>query len=418
MNKFWIVLAHTFVSKLKTKTFIISTIVTGLLVAILINITAIVGLFDTESKPAAQQVAVVDESQEIYEALEQWQSSLDENQLQLAQVESEKVARELLDDQTVEAVLVVDMDGNGLIQAQFKTLQLGTTPNHLLIEQGLSHVQTQFMATSLGLAGEEVSLLNQPPQLERIAVSEGARSEEELIQSTILVYILLFAIYFAVLLFGNMVAMEVAKEKSSRVMEILISSVHPVWQLFGKILGVALLGLAQFGLFIGIGVLSFYLGSQRIELGFVQVNFSDIPATTIIFAIVFFLLGYLFYSTIAAMLGSLVSRVEELNAILTPLTILIVMGFLLAMLGLYQPDALFVVISSYIPIFTPMLMFLRVGVGNPAAWEVALGCGILVASIIITAIYAARVYKGGVLMYGPQAKIRDILKAIKMGKGS
>lgn len=286
------------------------------------------------------------------------------------------------------------------------------------IRQAIDHTQFQIMASTLGLTESEAQQLFQPADFQRISLDEGARSEEEIMQSTALVYIMLFVIYFTVLIYGNMVAMEVAKEKSSRVMEILISSVNPIYQMFGKILGISLLGILQIAIFISIGVVSVLLGAETMGYGFLSIDLSELPFSTVFAAVIFFILGYLFYATIAAMLGSLISRVEELNTILLPMTLMIVAAFMIAMFGLTQPNATFVVITSFIPLFIPMIMFLRVGVGDPALWEVLLGSGLLVASIILVAFLAARVYKGGVLMYGKEAKLKDITKAISIHKNT
>src|SRR5699024_952245 len=133
-----------------------------------------------------------------------------------------------------------------------------------------------------------------------------------------------------------------------------------------------------------------------------------------IYAVVFFLLGYLLYATLAAMLGSLVSRVEDVQQLILPMTFLIMIAFFIAMFGLNMPESKLVVISSYIPFFSPMLMFLRVGMVDVPVWEVALSIGILVASIIVLAILGAKVYKGGVLMYGRTSSLKDLKKAMAL----
>ena len=96
-------------------------------------------------------------------------------------------------------------------------------------------------------------------------------------------------------------------------------------------------------------------------------GFQNIPASTIIYAVIFFILGYFLYATLAAFLGSLVSRIEDVQQMITPMTMLVVAGFMIAMFGLNQPDTTFITITSYIPFFTPMLMFMRVGMLNLAS---------------------------------------------------
>ncbi len=145
-------------------------------------------------------------------------------------------------------------------------------------------------------------------------------------------------------------------------------------------------------------------------------GFDDIPLPTIIYAVIFFFLGYFLYATLAAFLGSLVSRIEDVQQMITPMTLLVVAGFMIAMFGLGTPDSPFITITSYIPFFTPMIMFLRVGMLTIPVWEAVLGISILVATIAILAIFGARVYRGGVLMYGKSNSFKDIKKALQLTK--
>src|SRR5690625_5133199 len=116
------------------------------------------------------------------------------------------------------------------------------------------------------------------------------------------------------------------------------------------------------------------------------------------------------------MLGSLVSRVEDVQQLIMPMVFLVIIAFFIAMFGLSVPDSKFVTISSYIPFFTPMVMFLRVGMLNIPAWEIVLAIGLLVVSIILLGILGARVYKGGVLMYSRSSLFKDFRKAMALSK--
>lgn len=135
-----------------------------------------------------------------------------------------------------------------------------------------------------------------------------------------------------------------------------------------------------------------------------------------IYAIVFFLLGYFLYATLAAMLGSLVSRIEDVNQLIMPMTMLIVIAFVIAMTGLGMPESTLITVTSYIPFFTPMIMFLRIGMLNIPFWEIGLSIGIMIVTIALFAALAARVYKGGVLMYGKSGSLKDFKRAINLSK--
>jgi ABC-2 type transport system permease protein len=135
-----------------------------------------------------------------------------------------------------------------------------------------------------------------------------------------------------------------------------------------------------------------------------------------IYAVVFFLLGYFLYATLAALLGSLVSRTEDVQQLLLPMTFIIIIASFIAFTGLGNPEATYVQYASYFPFFTPLVMFLRVGMLELPFWEPVLGISILLITIFILGWFGSRVYRGGVLMYGASQSLKDIKKAIQLGK--
>lgn len=413
MNKFWVVFSHTFVSNVKTKSFLISTIITGLMVLVIFNLPNIISLFDHND---ATPIGVVDQSGHVYADVDAQLKVFSTNKYELQAYSSEEGARSALNDGRIDAYIVIDQAADGTIIGSFKAPKINDTTIISTLEQALNQVQFRTIAGNIGLTGEQTLQLFKTVTLDRVPLNENAKSEEELIQSVVLVYILLFAIYFSVMMFGNMVAMEVAKEKSSRVMEILISSVNPIAQLFGKILGTAFLGIFQLAVFISIGFISMQFGSKTVNLGNMMIDFSTIPIATVIYAVIFFILGYLLFATLAAMLGSIVSRIEELQQVLMPMTLLIVVAFILAMTGLSTPDAGYIKVTSFVPFFAPMIMFLRIGTSDPATWEILVSIGLLIGMIIVMAFFAAKVYRGGVLMYGKSASFKDIKRAMDVHK--
>lgn len=400
LNKFWIVLFHTYSSRLKTKSFIITTLIAALLLVGVTNLQTIINVFNNDS---ANKVAVIDKSDELYQPLEaQLNNTADDLKLVDYQ-KSEDEAKQAVKEGNFEGYLVLEKSNEGIPQATYKANKISGQEIPGKMQKALQQVKVAVATKQLGLNQQEIAEVYAPVSFQKVALQEGAKTETELNQARALVYALLFLLYFSVLFYGSMIAMEVATEKSSRVMEILISSVSPVKQMFGKILGVALLGITQYAFLIGVGYLSFkFFMSGDMELGAIatMLDVGAIPAGTLVYAAVFFILGYLLYATLLAMLGSLVNRVEEANQMMTPVIMLIVVAFMIAMSGLANPDASFVQITSFIPFFSPMIMFLRVGMGAVPFWEVFLSIGLLVATIILFIYIGARVYRGGVLMYG------------------
>ncbi|WP_010283536.1 ABC transporter permease [Bacillus timonensis] len=414
MNKFWIILFHTYVSKLKTKSFIITTLITALLIVGLANIQSIIEKFD---KDETSHVAVLTESDGLYQAYEQAFIAMSSDIVLEKIGGTEEQAQEQVKAEELDGYLILTETPEGLPQGVYKAPSITDSEITGQLEQALQQLKVTIATTKAGLSADQINELYAPVQFDSVALEENAKSEEELNQARGLVYVLLFVIYFAVIMYANMIAMEVATEKSSRVMEILISSVSPIKQMFGKILGIALLSLTQFGVILAIGYASLKQSMSGMEGGFFEVfGFGDLPVSTFVYAGIFFILGYFLFATLAAFLGSLVSRIEDVQQMITPMTLLIVAAFMIAMFGLTKPESTVITITSYIPFFAPMIMFLRVGMLTLPTWEIALSIGILILTITLLAIFGARVYRGGVLMYGKSSSFKDIKKALQLTK--
>ncbi|WP_053361798.1 ABC transporter permease [Bacillus sp. FJAT-27251] len=415
MNNFFIILFHTYLSKLKTKSFLVTTVLTALILIALTNIPRIIDFFEKGGE--AEKIAVIDESGQLFAPLEQQMLAGDTDVELVEFTGSVGEAEEKVEAGDYSGLLQLRMTGENLPAASFKSMSMADSSLVSEIEGSLQQLKTMMASASLNLSPEQLADLYEPVEFERSALAEDAKTEEELSQARGLVYVLLFIIYFSVIMYASMIATEVATEKSSRVMEILISSVSPIKQMFAKILGIGLLSLTQLAVFLIVGYFSVKTNVESMEGGFFEFfGFSNIPGATIAYAVIFFLLGYFLYATLAAFLGSLVSRIEDVQQMITPMTLLVVAGFMIAMFGLGQPEAPFITITSFIPFFTPMIMFLRVGMLNIPLWETSLAIAILTGTIILLAAFGARVYRGGVLMYGKSNSFKDIKTALQLTK--
>ncbi|XXC21517.1 ABC transporter permease [Bacillus subtilis] len=418
MNKFWIMLSHTYKNKIMAKSFIISTVITVLLVLVVTNLESIISLFQGDD--AKEKIAVVDETNELYPVFSKQLKAVDTDgdlDVKLSKQSEDEVTKQVKDE-SLDGMLIIKRDEKGTISGTYKALTISDESTYQTLQQALTQTKTAVGTAELGVSQETISSLYAPVTVGQKALKEGAKSEEELGQTVGLVYIMLFVIYFSVIMYASMIAMEVATEKSSRVMEILISSMPPIQQMFAKLLGIGLVGITQLAIIIGAGSLSLKLNEKSETASSVGgfLNLTDVSATTVIYAVIFFLLGYFLYATLAAFLGSVVSRIEDVQQTITPMTLLVVAGFMLAMFGLNVPDAGFITVTSFIPFFTPMIMFLRVGMLDIPFWQAAVGIGITLLTIVILAVIGARIYKGGVLIYGNSSAFKAIKQALRLAK--
>lgn len=421
MRKYWTIVGHTFSKHAGNKSFYISTAITILFIVGLINVDAIMSWFQEDDE--SRVVIVIDDSElELYDQLNE-QLTLQGSEMTSEPFNgSESDAIEAVKEGTFDGYLHLGMTPDGLPEG---TLHVGNSDDFDLpkdMAQALQAVKEIMALERFGVPAEEQVSISEPVAFQTEMVEEGdGKTEEAHHQTRWLVYALLFVLYFSVMMYGNMIAMEVATEKSSRVMELLISSVSPVTQMFAKITGIALLGLFQFGLLGGASALSVWYrisqsGGEEMSGIIGALGLEHVPLSTMVYVIVFFLLGYLLYATLSATLGCLVSRLEDVNQAVMPVSYLMIMAFLIAMFGLSSPESLIITVTSFIPPFTPMIMFIRVGMTDVAVWQVTLSLLLLIGFIIVCAIFGARVYRGGVMLYGKSGSWKDFRKALVMSK--
>lgn len=414
MNKFWIILSHTYLNKIKSKTFIITTALMLLFVVAAVNFQTIADFFSDNSK---DKIAVIDETDSLFAPLKESVENANEKMELVAYNESESAGKQAVEDEEYVALVTLSLNTEGFPQAVYYANEITDAEEQYALQEPLQQLKVSMAIEQAGFDQESVAEINQPVDFETVALDEGAKTMEEMFQAQGIVYVMVFLMYMVVIMYGSMIATDVATEKSSRVMEILISSASPVAHMFAKILGIALVGLTQIGLLIGLGAVMISMKKDELAGGLLDgFGFLDAPVSLIIYGVVFFLLGYLLYATLAAMFGSLVSRTEDANQAVTPLILLLVVAFLIAMTGLTSPQTTVVTVSSFIPFFSPMVMLLRVGMLNVPVWEVALSIGLLIGTIIILGLIGARVYKGGVLMYGGTNPLKNIKKALMLSK--
>ncbi|SDH60502.1 ABC-2 type transport system permease protein [Planococcus glaciei] len=414
MHSFWIIFKQAFMTKAKTKSFIITTVIVAAAFFLMANLPNIIEAFQG-SEEEENVLHVMDESGDLTEALQQQLKAAGSDIQAMPTDLTEEELKEGITDGSIEAYLVLEQ--NEQLSARYVSESANEMNSGADIEQAVQSLQTALTAETMGLDAAEVSQLFLPAAFEREAVSESSKSQEELSQARGLVYILIMLIYIAVIYYPNMIAMEVANEKSSRVMEILISSVSPVKHMFAKIAGIGTLGILQMLVFGLSGYVAIKTaGTDLSEGAFSVFGFSDVKISTFLFAVLFFLLGYFLYAVLAALLGSLVSRTEDVQQLMLPMMFLIIIASFIAFSGIGVPEAGFVTVSSFIPFFAPLVMFLRVGMLDIPLWEPLLSIAIMLATIGILGWFGARVYRGGVLMYGSSQSLKDIRKAIRLGE--
>ena len=226
-------------------------------------------------------------------------------------------------------------------------------------------------------------------------------------------YIMIFALYMVILLYGQMVATNVATEKSSRAMELLVTSANPTSMMFGKVLASCLAGFAQLVLVFGSAILLYNINKEQLANPLIASIF-DIPLGLFAYMIVFFILGFLIYAFMFGAIGSTASKLEDINTSVMPITYLFIIAFMVVMFSMTSGniDNTLMRICSFVPFTSPMAMFTRIAMSTVAWYEIAASIVILIGSTVGIGVLSAKIYRVGVLLYGNQPKLGAIIKTV------
>ena len=295
-----------------------------------------------------------------------------------------KRAADVLRDSGKSGVLVIDESPLGLSYSPAVfTLVLYDTTNVILNDAAqnvLNSVVRRANAEKLNMTAEDLGLLwaSAPLSIQQLRDAPGEEastkevSQSGRMQSMVLAYFLLFILYMTMILYGNMIATGVAEEKSSRIMEIMVSSVRPIELMAAKIAGIGALGLLQFGIWIATGLGLNALAKSGILKGtvFGAIELSELPVSTLVWFGVFFVLGFVLYAAVFAAAGASVSRVEDVSQVSTMIMMVVIVAFFVAYYSFINPNSTLAVICSMIPWLAPMVMFARLALSDPPAVQV------------------------------------------------
>jgi ABC-2 type transport system permease protein len=272
-------------------------------------------------------------------------------------------------------------------------------------------IQFDRLSTS-GLTAEQTERLLKPIKVEAVRVEHGHESKGSGGSKFLEVVVMVMLLYMAVLLYGISVMRSVLEEKTSRILEVLLSSATSTQLMAGKLLGVGAVGLTQILVWVVIaGVFAFPAMA-------VQKSFSElqIPLGVLFAFALFFLLGYLLYSTIYATIGAITTTEQEGQQLQFLVVIPLVLSVFMLGPVVRNPDAPAMVWMSMVPFFAPVLMYARIVVQTPPLWQIALSLLLLIGTIAGIMVLCARIYRIGILIYGKRPNLPEILKWLKYAK--
>lgn len=321
--------------------------------------------------------------------------------------ENEMQAAELLKDSKVDASIVI----NSPLAYTYSVNDMGLYDETAKIISEL--LQFKYRETRLAEFGLTEAQIDEIQSA--VAVPDYKITGQDQSQSFLYTYILMFMLYISVIAYGQMIAQSVATEKSSRAMELLITSAKPDSLIFGKVLGTGFAGLSQMLVILLWAVVCYKINAPYWEDNFFVASIFDMPLSLIAYTAVFFVLGFLIYAFLYGALGSLASKMEDIGTLTTPLTFIMIVSFMVPITSISsgKVDTGLMKVLSFIPFCSPMAMFARIAMSTVKPLHIAISIIILIASNIGIGYIAVLIYRMGILMYGKPPKFTQVLKQIK-----
>ncbi|WP_342427911.1 ABC transporter permease [Paenibacillus sp. FSL L8-0158] len=438
MNRLGTVIGFTFRQKARTKSFIITTLVLALLITLGMNLPYLISLFKADGAGGSGTTAaehhrlglIAGSRTEVANQLEQFtkeQSNPAAIWVRYDSVQTPAMQQALKNGELQGYVQFTEpaTKGDAFPKVEYVSVEKDPSPAVItLLQTGLQEAKVKAIMGGNALTSNQIREISTPVLVDSREVdgpseAGGAVGTEEKETSMInygLVYVLMILFFTSSMMTGNMIAAEVTSEKSSRIMEILITSVSPLTQMFGKIIGIFLVGLLQIAVFAAVVCANLMLPHNNVILSSAGLDLSQLNIAVLGYGLVFYILGYFLYAVLFAAVGSIVSRTEELGQAIMPITVLSLAAFYIGIFNIAAPDTIFVKVAGYIPFFSPTVMLLRIGLERASLLEIWLSLGILVASILLFGWLAAKIYRTGVLMYGKRPSFKELRKAMKAYK--
>jgi ABC-2 type transport system permease protein len=417
MDRAWMVIAHReFIERVRTRWFVIVTLLGPIGMIALIVVPAWLG-GRTEDRIRIQ---VVDKSQAIFDRLAR---AADEAQPSLFAFESvnpmieEETLRTRIREQKINGFLVVPdnvLETGMVLYRGDNATNFGVNDK---LERSFAEALLQARAARKRLAPEVVAELTRP-RAQLFAQHDTGSGEATSAAASFLVgYIVMFILYMSILLYAVNVMRSVVQEKTSRVIEIVVSATKPRSLMLGKVIGVGCVGLFQLAIWAGVALVLVamrgeILGAFGVE-GAGDFQLPPLALGDAALSLLYFLLGYFFYASLYAAIGAMVNSDQEAQQAQTPVVLLLIIPVVCVQLVANDPRGGAAQLLTLIPFSSPVLMPMRFLLGGATSAEVALSLGILAVSMAAAVVLAGRIYRIGILMYGKRPTLRELARWLR-----
>lgn len=421
MRKIWLIVKREYITRVRTKAFILGTLALPILSVTILLISI---FLSGGSSGNSMRIVILDEVGGIGDAVEKAladNKSTAQPRAQVVQVVEQSTPKleayfnsQVTNDE-IDGILVLPKGLlNGTAAAQFHTKSMHTVALIGSLEQAVTGA---IISRRLSAAGKKAGAMKNFFKLARIQVVNPSLQREEDPGNTNFAIAIIagMVLYMTLIVYGMSTMHSVMEEKSTRMIEILVSSIKPFDLLAGKILSVGAVALTQYLVWaVTVGVL---FASATSVTAFVRPGAAtpgiSLSPGLLVYLIVFFLAGYFLYSALYAAAGAIVSNDEEARQAQMPLTLMILCSFMLFNVILNNPNSTLSVVLSMTPFLSPILMTLRVAMQTPPLWQIILALAFSIATTIYTIRLSAKIYRVGILMYGKRPSLKELRRWLR-----
>ena len=435
MTKFLAIVKREYIQRVRAKMFIVTTLLLPLVMSLFGVVPALIINIDAGS---AMRVAVVDQTGKMYQQLKAAVAGDDQSDQQqsqnsnaaaagfgrrgvadflLEEVDPADRSTEQIRSELDQRLRAKEMDGYVILppdflnhgQAEFYNRNPGDVLSRRRLQSALNRAVREQRLIEANVDTRTRQELFQPVNLQALKIGDTG-AERDSGERFALVFVIGFVMYLAILMYGQVILGAVIEEKETRIAEILFSSVKPFTLMMGKLVGVSLVALTQLAIWAAAFSVFALYGVNLMASRGMRVNIPSIPFSHYVYFALFFLLGYFIYSTIYALVGSMVTTAQEGGQLAMPIILILVVSFYLFLPVSRSPDSTFSFWVSMIPFSAPVAMLVRIVTQTPPFWQIALSLVIGFSSVLVIMWFAARIYRVGMLMYGKRASIPEALR--------
>ncbi len=417
MNKLWTIIKREYLTRVKSRGFVIGTILGPVLMSSFVLVPILLARY---SGPDKYSVIVLDQTGDsaLYARLDallqpkrsgQPRYELSRDALKANEdLEARRlVLAERLARKEIDGILVLPPDTLSQKELTFYAKNSNAVIGRTRFEDALNKAVSERRIGLAGLDAERVRELTKDVTLK--AVNERGESGRGRI---VLAFSLLMVLYLTILVYGVTVMRGVTEEKQNRIIEVLLSSVSPFYLMMGKVIGIGLVGLTQYLTWSLFGIILSGLSAAPALLTYAD-QLPKISPWLFVFFVIYYLLGYFLYATLYAMVGAIVSNEDDGQQAQMPITMTFMVSMVVSSLVIENPTGTLATVLSLVPFFGPSLMFLRITMEAAPAWQIALSITLMIGTIIGAVWLASKIYRVGVLMYGKRPTIPELIKWLR-----